>query len=159
MLPPMEYTRRDLAQAVLDAHPESKRGLNMFYGAFSDDMKKHQVEMKDGLLKAFGIDLDSAMAMKMMLRATVRSNAAITGPMSNFGEAGLIIRKLEGSGVLDKVNEINALNEMSAKAHLDIVEELLGLVDSTVESVTTEDLIALGVNVTPPKTYDYEMDY
>jgi hypothetical protein len=23
MLPPMDYTRRDLAQAVLDAHPDS----------------------------------------------------------------------------------------------------------------------------------------
>ncbi|MBM7859524.1 hypothetical protein [Lentzea nigeriaca] len=155
----MEYTRRDLAQAVLDAHPAGKRGLNMFYGAFSDDMKKHQVEMRDGLLKAFGIDLDSNMAMKMMLKATIASNAAITGPMDDFGEVGLLIRKLEGSGVLDKVQEIHALNRMSAKAHLDIVEELLGLVDSTVESVTTEDLTALGVNVTPPKTDDYEMDY
>lgn len=155
----MEYTRRDLAQAVLDAHPDSKRGLNMFYGAFSDDMKKHQVEMRDGLLKAFGVDLDSNMAMKLMLNATVESNAAITGPMSGFGEAGLLIRRLEGSGVLAKVDEIYALNKMSKKVHLDIVEELLGIVDSTIESVTTEDLIALGVNVTPPKTDDYEMDY
>lgn len=57
------------------------------------------------------------------------------------------------------MDEIYALNTMSRKAHLDIVEELLGLVDSTIESVTTEDLIALGVNVTPPKTDDYEMDY
>jgi hypothetical protein len=159
MLPSMEYTRRDLAQAVLDAHPASKRGLNMFYGAFSDDMKKHQVQMRDGLLKAFGVDLDSNLPMKIMLMATVESNAAITGPMSNFGEAGLLIRRLEGSGVLAKVDEIGALNTMSRKAHLDIVEELLGLVDSTVESVTTEDLIALGVKVTPPTTDDYEMDY
>lgn len=155
----MEYTRRDLAQAVLDAHPNSKRGLNMFYGAFSADMKKHQVRMRDGLLKAFGIDLDSNPAMKMMLNATLESNAAITGPMSNFGEAGLLIRRLEGSGVLAKVDEISALNKMSKKAHLDIVEELLGLVDSTVESVTTKDLIALGVKVTPPTTTGYEMDY
>ncbi|MGW4206686.1 hypothetical protein ACWEIJ_01740 [Lentzea sp. NPDC004789] len=155
----MEYTRRDLAQAVLDAHPDSRRGLNMFYGGFSNEMKKHQVRMRDGLLIAFGVDLDSNMAMKMMLNATVRSNAAITGPMSNFGEAGLIIRRLEGSGVLDKVDEIDQLNNMSKKAHLDIVEELLGLIDSTVETVTTEDLIALGVNVTPPNLDDYEMDY
>jgi hypothetical protein len=104
MLPPMEYTRRDLAQAVLDANP------------------------------------------------------AGTGPMSGFDEAGLLIRRLEGTGVLDKVDEIHALNEMSKKAHLDIVEELLGIVDSTIESVTTEDVIALGVNVTLPKTDDYEMD-
>ncbi|MEU0884037.1 hypothetical protein ABZ345_36035 [Lentzea sp. NPDC005914] len=155
----MEYTRRDLAQAVLDAHPASRRGLNMFYGAFSDDMKKYQVQLCDGLLKAFGVDLASNMAMKMMLNATVASNSAITGPMSNFGEAGLIIRKLEGSGVLAKVDEISALNEMSRKAHLDIVEEVLGMVDSTVESVTTAHLVALGVKVTPPKTGDYEMDY
>jgi hypothetical protein len=159
MLPLMEYTRRDLAQAVLDAHPDSRRGLNMFYGKFSDDMKKHQVEIRDGLLKAFGVDLDSNMAMKMMLRGTVDSNAAIRGPMSNFGEAGLLIRRLEGSGVLDKVDEIHQLNVQSLELHLDIVEKLLELVDATVETVTTEDLVALGVNVTPPNMNDYEMDY
>lgn len=96
----MEYTRRDLAQAVLDAHPASKRGLSLFYGAFSDDMKKHQVEMRDGLLKAFGINLDANPAMKFMLSATIESNAAITGPMSGMGEAGLLIQRLEGSSVL-----------------------------------------------------------
>ncbi|MGW6447178.1 hypothetical protein [Lentzea sp. NPDC055074] len=155
----MDYTRRDLAQAVLDAHPDSKRGLNMFYGKFSDDMKKHQVQLRDGLLKAFGVDLGTNMAMKMMLNATVESNAAITGPMSRFGEAGLLIKRLEGSGVLDKVDEIYALNKMSAKAHLDIVEEVLGLVDSSVQSVTTQDLRAVGVDDTPPDWNDYEMDY
>lgn len=155
----MDYTRRDLAQAVLDAHPDSKRGLDMFRGGFSDDMKQHQIRMRDGLLKAFGIDLRSNPAMKMMLSATLTSNAAITGPMSGFGEAGLIIRRLEGSGVLAKVGEIRALNTMSAKAHLDIVEEVLGLVDSSVKTVTTEDLTVLGVEATPPNSGDYEMDY
>src|SRR5690349_7420769 len=133
MLPLMEYTRRDLAHAVLDAHPDSTRGLNMFYGRFSDDMKKHQAEIRDGLLKAFGVDLDSNTAVKLILKGTVDSNAAIRGPMSNFGEAGLLIRKLESSGVLDKVDEIHRLNVQSLELHLDIAEELLGLVDATVE--------------------------
>lgn len=155
----MDYTRRDLAQAMLDAHPDSKRGLNMFYGRFSHDMKEHQVQMRDGLLKAFGVDLETNMVMKMMLNATVESNAAITGPMSRFGEAGLLVKRLEGSGVLDKVREIHALNKLSAEAHLDIVEEVLGIVDSSVQIVTTDDLVALGVAVTPPNTDDYEMDY
>ncbi|MFS8096574.1 hypothetical protein LFM09_05485 [Lentzea alba] len=155
----MEYTRRDLAQAVLDAHPDSRRGLNMFYGRFSDDMKVHQGKLRDALLKAFGVDLDSNRAMQMMLKGTVDSNAAIRGPMSNFGEAGLLITRLEGSGVLAKVDEIYELNQLSLKAHLDIVEELLGLVDSTVQTVTTEDLEALGVDLTPPNMSDYEMDY
>ncbi|MDX3656955.1 hypothetical protein PV646_06505 [Streptomyces sp. ID05-26A] len=155
----MDYTRRDLAQAVLDAHPDSKRGLNMFYGKFSNDMKKHQVQMRDGLLKAFGVDLETNMVMTMMLNETVASNAAITGPMSGFGEAGLLAKRLEGSGVLDKVREIYALNKLSAEAHLDIVEEVLGIVDSSVQTVTTDDLVALGVAVTPPDTNDYEMDY
>ena len=55
MFPRVEYTRHDLAQAVLDAHPDSKRGLDMFRGGFSDDMKAHQVRMRDTLLTAFGI--------------------------------------------------------------------------------------------------------
>ncbi|WP_394615504.1 hypothetical protein JNUCC0626_38060 [Lentzea sp. JNUCC 0626] len=155
----MDYTRRDLAQAVLDAHPDSRRGLNMFYGAFSDDMKEYQVQLRDGLLKAFGVDLSTDPAMWMMLNGTVDSNAAIRGPMSNFGEASLLHKRLEGSGVLDKVGEIYELNEKSLEAHLDIVEELLGIVDSSVRTVTTDDLVALGVNVTPPNTNDYEMDY
>ena len=45
----MEYTHRDLAQAVLDAHPDSKRGLDMFRGGFSEDMKKYQVRVRDAL--------------------------------------------------------------------------------------------------------------
>ncbi|MFI6097369.1 hypothetical protein ACIA8G_17520 [Lentzea sp. NPDC051213] len=155
----MEYTRRDLAQAVLDAHPDSKRGLDMFRGGFSKDMKAHQVRVRDGLLKAFGINFKAHTAMKMMLTATVKSNSAITGPMSGFGEAGLLIRKLEGTGVLDKVSEIGALNTMSRKAHLDIVEELIGLMGPTVDTVTSEDLKAAGVDDPPPNSDDYEMDY
>ncbi|NKE55999.1 hypothetical protein FXN61_03820 [Lentzea sp. PSKA42] len=156
----MEYTRRDLAQAVLDAHPDSNRGLNMFYGAFSDDMKKHQVKMRDGLLKAFGIDLNAHMALKMMLKSTVDSNSAITSPGSGFGEFSAIARKLEGSGVIDRMMEIARLNDESQKIHLDIVEELMGLMLPAAEVVTSEDLKALGVDDDdPPNVNDYEMDY
>ena len=159
MFPRVEYTHRDLAQAVLDAHPKSKRGLDMFRGGFSDDMKKHQVRVRDGLLKAFGVDLKSDMALQMMLNATLESNAAIRGPMSTFGEAGLLVRKLEGSGVLDRVNRIGELNEQSRQTHLEIVEELLGLMNPAVAVVTLEDLKALGVDDTPPNNLDYEIDY
>ena len=159
MFPPVEYTRRELAQAVLDAHPDSKRGLDMFRGGFSEDMKEHQVRVRDGLLKAFGIDLKADMALYMMLRATLDSNAVIRNPMSRFGEAGLIIRKLEGTGVLEKVDEIVALNDMSARAHLDVVEKLLELMGPTVDVVTSEDLKELGLDDTPPNQFDHEFDY
>jgi hypothetical protein len=159
MFPPVEYTRRELAQAVLDAHPDSKRGLDMFRGGFSEDMKEHQVRVRDGLLEAFGIDLKADMALYMMLRATLDSNAAIRNPMSRFGEAGLIVRKLEGTGVLEKVDEIVTLNEMSARAHLDAVEGLLGLMGPTADEVTSEDLRKLGFDDTPPNRFDYEIDY
>ncbi|MEV6714129.1 hypothetical protein AB0M48_19060 [Lentzea sp. NPDC051208] len=155
----MDYTRRDLAQAVLDAHPDSKRGLDMFPGGFSADMKKHQVRMRDGLLKAFGVDLTAHAALKMMLRSTVGSNAAITSPGSGFGEFSLMARKLEGSRVIDRMLEIAELNDRSRQIHLDVVGELLGLMGPAVETVTTEDLRAIGVDDTPPKSDDYEMDY
>ncbi|PWK84083.1 hypothetical protein C8D88_109168 [Lentzea atacamensis] len=155
----MEYTRRDLAQAVLDAHPDSSRGLNMFYGAFSDDMKAFQIRLRDGLLRAFGVDLNAHMPLKMMLKSTVDSNAAITSPGSGFGEFSAIDRKLEGSGVIDRMMEIARLNDESQKIHLDIVEELLGLMRPTAEVVTSEDLKALGVDDDPPDVNDYEMDY
>ncbi|MDX8032533.1 hypothetical protein SK803_20155 [Lentzea sp. BCCO 10_0856] len=155
----MEYTRHDLAQAVLDAHPDSKRGLDMFRGGFSDDMKAHQVRLRDGLLKAFGIDLKADMALFMMLRATLDSNAAVRGPMSTFGEAGLLLRKLEGTGVLDRVNQIGELNVRSRELHFEIVEELIGLMGPTVEKVTSEDLKAMHVDDTPPNPDDYEIDY
>lgn len=35
----------------------------------------------------------------------------------------------------------------------------LGLVDSTIAPVTTEDLRAIGVEVTPPNYLEHEMDY
>ena len=159
MFPRVEYTRHDLAQAVLDAHPDSKRGLDMFRGGFSDDMKAHQGRLRDGLLTAFGIDLKADMALYMMLRATLDSNAVIRNPMSRFGEAGLIIRKLEGTGVLEKVDEIVALNDRSARAHLDVVEKLLELMGPTVDVVTSEDLKKLGFDDTPPNQFDYEFDY
>ncbi|RAS68951.1 hypothetical protein C8D87_1021029 [Lentzea atacamensis] len=155
----MEYTRRDLAQAVLDAHPDSSRGLNMFYGAFNDDMKAFQIRLRDGLLGAFGVDLNAHMPLKMLLKSTVDSNAAITSPGSGFGEFSAIARKLEGSGVIDRMMEIARLNDESQKIHLDIVEELLGLMQPTAEVVTSEDLKALGVDDDPPDVNDYEMDY
>ncbi|WP_144065200.1 hypothetical protein [Lentzea albidocapillata] len=155
----MDYTRRDFAQAVLDAHPGSKRGLDMFRDGFSEDMKKHQVRVRDGLFKAFGVDPKDHAALNMMLQATLESNAAIRGPMSTFGEAGLLIRKLEGTGVLDKVDEIGALNKMSRKAHLDVIDELIELMGPTVDVVTSADLKAIGVDDTPPDSQDYEMDY
>ena len=155
----MEYTRRDLAQAVLDAHPDSKRGLDMFYGAFSNDMKAHQVRMRDGLAKAFGVDLKADMALWMLLRSTVDSNAAITVPLADFGEAGLIIRKVEGTGILDHINDIAALSTMSKRAHLDVVDELIGLMGPDADTVTSDDLKAIGVDDTRPNRNDYEMDY
>ena len=155
----MEYTRRDLAQAVLDAHPASKRGLDMFYGGFSKDKKEHQVRVRDGLLKAFGVDLKADMAFWMLLRSTVESNATITAPLEDFGEAGLIIRKIEGTGILGQLNDIVALNARSKQAHLDIVDELIGLLGPSVETVTSDDLEAIGVDDTPPNRNDYEMDY
>ena len=155
----MEYTRRDLAQAVLDAHPDSHRGLNMFYGRFSDDMKAFQICLRDGLLKAFGVDLDAHMPLKMMLKSTVESNAAITSPGSGFGEFSAIARKLEGSGVIDRMMEIVRLNDESHRIHLDIVEELMTLMQPTTQVVTSEDLKALGVDDSPPNVDNYEMDY
>ncbi|MEV6243537.1 hypothetical protein [Lentzea sp. NPDC051838] len=155
----MEYTRRDLAQSVLDAHQDSRNGLNMFYGAFSDDMKAFQVRLRDGLLKAFGIDLGAHIALNMLLRSTVGSNAAIIAPASNFGEFSAIATKLEGSGVIDRMIEIGRLNDESHKIHLDIVDELMELMGPTVDKVTSDDLKALGVDDTPPNMNDYEMDY
>ena len=85
----MDYTRRDLAQAVLDAHPDSRRGLDMFRGAFSEVMK---------------------------------------------------------------------LNEQSREAHLDVADELIVLISPTVDTMTSADLLALGVDDTPPNSSDYESD-
>jgi Ni2+-binding GTPase involved in maturation of urease and hydrogenase len=93
MLPRVEYTRRDLTQAVLDA----PAGLNT------------------------------------MLRATVRSNAAIINPMSNLVEA--------------------------AEAHLGIVEELLGLMNPAAETVSSDDLQVIGVDDTPTNRFDHERDF
>ncbi|MFD4674152.1 hypothetical protein ACFWNN_30845 [Lentzea sp. NPDC058450] len=155
----MDYTRRDLAQAVLDAHPDSKRGLNMFYGAFSDDMKAFQVRLAEGLQKAFGVNLTKLDAFTVMIRSTVDSNAAITGPGSGFGEFSLIAKKVEGSRVIERMQKIGELNTRSREIHLDMVDELLGLMEPPVEVVTSEDLRAIGVDDTPPDTNDYEMDY
>lgn len=155
----MDYTRRDLAQAVLDAHPDSHRGLDMFRGRFSIDMKAFQVRLRDGLQKAFGLHQMARTPLNMMLKSTVDSNAAITSPGSGFGEFSLIARKLEGSRVLDRMQEVVELNDWSRQIHLDIAEELLGLMGATDEVVTSEDLRAIGVDDTPPCWNDYEMDY
>lgn len=155
----MEYTRRDLAQAVLDAHPDSRRGLDLFRSEFNKDMKAHQVRMRDSLLKAFGIDLDADPALSFLIGKTVRTNAVIVAPGEGFGEAGLLVQRLEGTAVLARMGDILDLNEQSRAAHLDIVDELLGLIGPTVEKVTSADLRALGVDDTPPNSSDYEIDY
>ncbi|HEX8864097.1 MAG TPA: hypothetical protein VF821_00445, partial [Lentzea sp.] len=110
-------------------------------------------------LKAFGVDLDADPALSFLIGKTVRTNAAIVAPGEGFGEAGLLVRRLEGTGVLGRMGDILDLNEQSRAAHLDIVDELLGLLGPTVEKVTSADLQALGVDDTPPNSSDYEMDY
>lgn len=155
----MDYTRRDLAQAVLDAHPDSKRGLDLFRGGFSDAMKAHQERVRDGLLKAFGVDLEAEPVLAFMLGKTARTNAVITSPGDGFGEAGLLVQRLEHTGVLSRIGDIRKLNEQSREAHLDIADELIGLMGPTVDTVTSADLLALGVDDTPPNSSDYEIDY
>jgi hypothetical protein len=61
--------------------------------------------------------------------------------------------------VLDRIREIAELNERSRKAHLAIIRELIDLMSSDVQVVTSADLKAIGLDDTPPDNSDYECDY
>jgi hypothetical protein len=102
----------------------------------------------------------------MLFNSTVRSCVSLRTPGSSFLEASLLVRKLEQTGetglrIDQALTRINELTEQSWQTHMDILEDVMGLLlggraDMT---FTSADLAAVGVDDTPPSQLDYPSDF
>jgi hypothetical protein len=100
--------------------------------------------------------------LSMVFASTMRSYAAITGPMAGSLEAVLVHVRMEQAGIhesfLTDMGRIDRCNNESLTAHLDILNTLIGVLlgDNADRVVPEEELRAIGVQTTPPSPYDYE---
>lgn len=168
----MRYDRAKLIEVYLAA--EAGDGVRFGYQIEHDEYNAALREYYRGLLaaleKLFAVELDSQRAQsfdaKVFLKAfgnTVRSLLAARTPWSGFLEAGLLIKRLEGSGApgrrfLEASDLIEGLQKKSRAAHLEaldaIVEILLGeTADSDFDSA---ELLAAGFDDSAyPNAADY----
>jgi hypothetical protein len=140
--------------------------------AYNAALRAHRQRVLAGLQTLFGLTLDMASfrstpggALFMLFNSTVRSCLALRTPWSFYHETGLIDRKLDEAGdagarVTEASDRITRLTDESRQAHLDILDQLLSVfLGERADLVfTSADLLAAGVDDTPPSSLDYPWD-
>ncbi|WP_405496755.1 hypothetical protein [Nocardia sp. NBC_00511] len=145
-----------------------------FYGrsALNAALRVHRQQLSAGLQQLFGISLAEPTTVPILHRLvlmhidkTVRSCLALRTPWSGYLEAGLLIRTFREAGdagqrVLESSELIAGLAKQSYEAHLDGLEALFELLagEHTDRLFTRADLLAIGVDDTPPSILDYPWD-
>lgn len=166
-------------RAVAEAHLLAQASENDFFGgycygksALNAALREHRQQLSAGLQQLFGISLAEPATVPILHRLvlrqidnTVRSCLALRTPMSGYLEGGLLIRTFREAGdagqrVLESAEQIARLAKQSYEAHLDSLEALFELLagEHTDRRLTREDLLAIGVDDTPPSTLDYPWD-
>ncbi|WP_433795474.1 hypothetical protein [Actinoplanes sp. CA-252034] len=124
--------------------------------------------MLGGLQRLFGLVLSRdgvpERVLFVLFESTVRSLLAQTTPWSGFLEAGLLVKRLEATGgpgarVMAASDRIWSRKDESREDHLLILDELLAvfLGDRADHVFTAADLVAVGVDPTPPTTEQYPL--
>ncbi|GIF38237.1 hypothetical protein [Actinoplanes xinjiangensis] len=163
------YGRRDLIDAFLATREGERYGG--YYPESSDynaALRAHQEAMLDGLQRLYGVRLSREDApdrvLFVLFQSTARSLLSLTTPWSGFLEAGLLLQRLEATGatgarVMAASDRIWSRNDESREDHLLILDELLivFLGDRADCTFTAADLIAAGVDPTPPSTDDHPL--
>jgi len=155
MLPPMEYTRRDLARAYLNAFPMPEH-VPVDPESLAAQLKTHHRQLLRGLKQLFEVDLNSDQVLKFFFRGVAYSYRGNTHPLSGLLEAGPLLRRVEGTGTLEICDELRQLHEKSQERHIDLVMGILELVKPAAgETFTSEDLKAIGVDDEVPTDPDH----
>lgn len=150
----MEYTRRDLALAYLNAHPMPEH--------FTPDpeslharLKTYHQQLLRGLEQLFDVDLASDRVLQFFFRSVARSYRGNTYPLSGLIEGGLLLNRIEGSGALELCGELARRHKESQELHVDLTVKILELLKpNTGETFSTEDLATIGVDDVEPTDPD-----
>lgn len=172
----MTYGRRAFAEAYLLARASDDDPVGEYQqerSAYNNALREHRLRMLAGLETLFGLRLDMAAvasapggpALFMLFNSTVRACLASRTPGGSFLEAGLLYRTLAEAGeagtrVLATLDRITQLSDAWREAHLDVLDELLGILLGEWGGLvfTSADLLAAGVEDTPPVSTDYPWD-
>lgn len=152
----MEYTRRDLALAYLNAHkmPELRPAPPESLAA---RLQTYHEDLLRGLKHLFSFSLQDEKALEFFLRSVAHSYRSNTFPLSGLLEGGLLFQRVEGTGTLEICTELREMHERSQERHVDLAEAILALAKpDTGETFTSEDLKAIGVDDEEPTDPDFE---
>ncbi|MEU7479526.1 hypothetical protein AB0A63_26295 [Lentzea sp. NPDC042327] len=150
----MEYTRRDLALAYLEAYPVPEHH-EVDPESLYARMKTYHRQLLRGLKQLFGFDLNDDQLLKFFFRSVAYSYRGNRHPLSGVLEGGLLVKRFEGTDVMDRCVELATLHERTQERLVDLTVEILALAkpdDGTV--VTTEQLQAIGVDTAEPTDPD-----
>ncbi|MFD4674153.1 hypothetical protein ACFWNN_30850 [Lentzea sp. NPDC058450] len=151
----MDYTRRDLALAYLNAHPVHSCGPTD-PDSYYVRLKTYREELLRGLCRLFEFSLDDEMWLKFFLHGVTRSYRGNTHPFAGMLEGGLLLERVKGSGAMEIAAELQEMHEKAAERHLDLTEKILALAKpDNGEVVTSEQLRAIGVNDVEPRDPDF----
>jgi hypothetical protein len=167
------YDSRAFAQAYLFAQASEEDGVGDYLltePAYNAALREHHKRVLAGLEKLFGVTLDvrsttGDTALLWLFTKTARSCHSPRTPLSGFLEAGLLIRRLAeggdaGTRVLATFERIGQLRDAWHEAHLDVLDDLLGMLlgERADRVFTSADLRAAGVDDTPPELTDHPSD-
>ncbi|WP_156213523.1 hypothetical protein [Lentzea aerocolonigenes] len=152
----MEYTRRDLALAYLNAH-EMPESVPSPPESLAARLKTYHQELLRGLRHLFDFSLQDEPALQFFLRSVARSYRTNTYPLSGLLEGGLLFQRVEGTGTLEICAELRETHEQTQERHVDLAEMILALAKpDNGEVVTSEQLNAIGVDDVEPTDPDFE---
>jgi hypothetical protein len=150
MLPRMDYTRRDLALAYLEAYPVPQHWEADPESLYAR-LKTFHEQLLAGLEQLFAIDMKSDRFVHFFFGQVARSYRDNRHPTSGMLEAGPLFRRAEGTEILKLCDELATLHSWSQKRLVDLTVELLALVKPDHgEVVTSEQLHAIGVDTVKP---------
>jgi hypothetical protein len=156
MLPPMEYTRRDLALAYLNAHETHHCGPND-PESYYVRLKTYREGLLRGLQQLFDFSLEDERVLGFFLRSVAHSYRSNTYPLSGLLEGGLLVKRVEGTGTLEIVDELREAHRQTQERHVDLAEKILALAKpDNGEVVTSEQLRAIGVDDVEPRDPDFD---
>ncbi len=152
----MEYTRRDLALAYLNAYPVPEHHEADPESLYAR-LKTYHRQLLRGLKQLFGFDLNDDRVLKFFFRSIAHSYRGNSHPLAGMLEGGLLVKRVENSAVMDICAELATLHEQSQQRLVDLTVEVLALVKpDNGEVVTSEQLRAIGVDTEKPTDPDYE---
>ncbi|WP_394615505.1 hypothetical protein JNUCC0626_38065 [Lentzea sp. JNUCC 0626] len=153
----MDYTRRDLAVAYLNAHEMPEFGPTPPVASLAVRMQTYHRDLLRGLRHLFDFTLKDEPALLFFLNSVAHSYRSNTTPLSGVLEAGPLYKRVDGTGTLEVCDELHEMHRKSQVRHVDLAVMILELAKpDDGQVVTSEQLRAIGVDDEEPTDPDFE---